>query len=59
MKSTLEKLWGVGIVYLIFLFTEMKCHGEMFSYVNNHTNISVGNDRSPTRQTRVEISGGE
>jgi hypothetical protein len=34
MKSTLAKLCGVGIVYLIFLLTEMKCHGEMFSYFN-------------------------
>jgi hypothetical protein len=25
MKSTLAKLCGVGIVYLIFLLTEMKC----------------------------------
>jgi hypothetical protein len=26
MKSTLAKLCGVGIVYLFFLLTEMKCH---------------------------------
>jgi hypothetical protein len=26
VKSTLAKLCGVGIVYLIFLLTEMKCH---------------------------------
>jgi hypothetical protein len=32
MKSTLAKLCGVEIVYLIFLLTEMKCHGGMFSY---------------------------
>ena len=32
VKSTLAKLCGVGIVYLIFLLTEMKCHGGMFSY---------------------------
>jgi Ca2+/H+ antiporter len=31
VKSTLAKLCGVMIVYLIFLFTEMKCHGGMFS----------------------------
>jgi hypothetical protein len=32
VKSTLAKLCWVGIVYLIFLLTEMKCHGGMFSY---------------------------
>jgi hypothetical protein len=32
VKSTLAKLCMVGIVYLIFLLTEMKCHGGMFSY---------------------------
>jgi hypothetical protein len=26
MKLTVAKLCGVGIVYLIFLLTEMKCH---------------------------------
>ena len=26
VKSTMAKLCGVGIVYLIFLLTEMKCH---------------------------------
>jgi hypothetical protein len=26
VKSTLAKLCGVGIVYLFFLLTEMKCH---------------------------------
>jgi hypothetical protein len=32
VKSTIAKLCGVGIVYLIFLLTEMKCHDGMFSY---------------------------
>jgi Ca2+/H+ antiporter len=32
VKSTVAKLCGVGIVYLIFLLTEMKCHDGMFSY---------------------------
>ena len=32
VKSTLAKLCGVRIVYLIYLLTEMKCHGGMFSY---------------------------
>jgi len=32
VKSTLAKLCRVRIVYLIFLLTEMKCHGGMFSY---------------------------
>ena len=32
VKSTLAKLCRVGIVYLSFLLTEMKCHGRMFSY---------------------------
>jgi hypothetical protein len=32
VKSTVAILCGVGIVYLIFLLTEMKCYGGMFSY---------------------------
>ena len=32
MKLTVAKLCGVWIVYLIFLLTEMKWHGGMFSY---------------------------
>jgi hypothetical protein len=32
VKSTVAKLCGVGIVCLLFLLTEMKRHGGMFSY---------------------------
>ena len=56
------RLGGFTNRYLIHLFQGLKCLPlpiiETYS-LWTYTCISVGNDRSPTRQRRVEITGGE
>ena len=40
VKSTLAKVCGVGIVYLIFLLTEMKCHDSWWNVFFSSTMIN-------------------